>query len=403
MNRKKIFLLGMYATIFIASFGFIMYSALVPAFSDTYHISLAQAGAVGSILCIGQLVIIFFNDYLAERISKPMLIAIGVAVNLVSLFWIAVSASFVSLAAAFFFNGGAISLLNVVMSAYISDIFGEKRNTYLNIFHGIYGLGSLAGPILPTAILVLGGNWKWSYVIMGILSIIIFAVMLGLAIGSKKENQEAEGERLSGTAGYGVKVKKNEPFFKLLRSPRLFIICMATLLFMGFDMTVSTYMSSYLGLKLHAASVAGLTITFYWAGSALGRLIYPVLFARFEVRKYLAIVNIFTAGLLFLGITISRPFPMIVLISLIGLLSGVNFPLEISLACELFPDSSVGATNAVSIFGSLGGIIFPMAAGFLMEHTGYTSLLILGGIMMLSISGCLMLLINMKKKEGYHV
>ena len=112
-------------------------------------------------------------------------------------------------------------------------------------------------------------------------------------------------------------------------------------------------------------------------------------------------VNLVTAVLLVLGLAVTKPAMMIVLIFLVGLLSGVNFPLEIGLACEQFPKSSVGATNAVSIFGSLGGIIFPMLAGGLMDAFGYASLLLLGGLMMLVIAGCLTGVAAMNKNKCY--
>ena len=390
MKNKKILLFSMYVTIFIVSFGFIMYSALVSAFSGTYQISLAEAGSVGSVLCVGQLVMIFLNDLLAEKISRIGLMILGVAAHVISMFWIAVSTSFGSLTAAFFLNGAAISLLNVVMSAYISDLFGEKRNSYLNIFHGVYGLGSLSGPLLPTAILVSGLDWKISYLVIGVLSVALLAAMI-ILVRKEKASQV-----------YSLKnTKEGRTFFSLLKSSGMLTICVAALLFMGFDMTVSTYMSSYLGLALNAASVAGLTITFYWTGSAVGRLLYPVLFAKYDTRKYLIMVNVITAVLLLLGVGVKISSLMILLIFLTGLLSGVNFPLEIGLACEMFPENSVGATNAVSIFGSLGGIIFPMLAGQFMEHMGYKSLLILCGVMMLLIAGCLLLLI--KKREELYV
>ena len=177
----------MYVTIFLASFGFIMYSALVSAFSETYSIPLAKAGIVGSVLCVGQLVMIFFNDMLARRMPRVTLITVGVLAHLVSMFWIAASVSFTSLLAAFFVNGAAISLLNVVMSAYISDLSGDKRNSYLNIFHGVYGLGSLAGPILPTFILACGLNWKLSYFVIGGISFLLLAGLLLLGRKQKKK------------------------------------------------------------------------------------------------------------------------------------------------------------------------------------------------------------------------
>lgn len=411
MKNKKILLFSMYVTIFIVSFGFIMYSALVSAFSGTYQISLPEAGSVGSVLCVGQLVMIFLNDLLAEKISRIGLMILGVAAHVISMFWIAVSTSFGSLTAAFFLNGAAISLLNVVMSAYISDLFGEKRNSYLNIFHGVYGLGSLSGPLLPTAILVSGLDWKISYLVIGVLSVALLAAMI-ILVRKEKASQPTEKKNGRKTAPqaenaaqeqvYSLKnTKEGRTFFALLKSSGMLTICAAALLFMGFDMTISTYMSSYLGQALNAASVAGLTITFYWTGSAVGRLLYPVLFAKYDTRKYLIMVNVITAVLLLLGVGVKISSLMILLIFLTGLLSGVNFPLEIGLACEMFPENSVGATNAVSIFGSLGGIIFPMLAGQFMEHMGYKSLLILCGVMMLLIAGCLLLLI--KKREELYV
>lgn len=388
MRNKKVMVTGMYITIFIVSFGFIMYSALVSSFSSTYRITLAEAGVVGSVLCAGQLVVIFINDILGRRFSKPALTAAGTALHVISMFWIAYAPSFAPLTAAFFLNGAAISLLNVVMSAHISDLFGEKRNSYLNIFHGIYGLGSLAGPILPTVIASRGLNWQASYITVGAVSILVLAFMTALAkaqAGAEERTGEKERERTTS-------------FVLLLRNPAFLIICICALLFMGFDMTVSTYMSSYMEIELGAAAIAGLTITFYWTGSALGRLLYPVLFARFDTRKYLIAVNVLTAALLFAGTGIRGQYAMLAVIAAAGLLSGVNFPLQIGMACELSPENSVGAANAVSVFGSAGGIIFPMLAGAVMERHGNGALLVLSGAMLTAIIVCLAVLIKKRRK-----
>lgn len=388
MRSKKVMLTGMYITIFIVSFGFIMYSALVASFAVTYEITLAEAGIVGSVLCAGQLVVIFLNDYLGRKLTKLVLIVAGTTLHVLSMFWIALSPSFVILIAAFFVNGAAISLLNVVMSAHISDLFQDKRNSYLNIFHGIYGLGSLAGPILPTLIIACGLNWQVSYIIIGMLSILVLIFMAVLA--KAQTNQEISQKREN--------IEGKRTFITLLRNQATVLICICSLLFMGFDMTVSTYMSSYMELELNAAAIAGLTITFYWTGSAVGRLLYPVLFAGFDTRKYLVAVNLLTAVLLFVGTGVSGKYVMLVMIAVIGLLSGVNFPLQIGMACELTPENSVGATNAVSIFGSAGGILFPMLAGTLMELYGNPALLIQSGCMLAAIIICLLVLIKIKKE-----
>ena len=322
-----------------------------------------------------------------------MLIAAGTALHVLSMFWIALSPSFAILTAAFFVNGAAISLLNVVMSAYISDLFQDKRNSYLNIFHGIYGLGSLAGPILPTVITACGLDWQASYIIIGTLSILVLIIMTVLARAQTRRKIPETRENTEG--------KKS--FVALLRNPATVLICISSLLFMGFDMTVSTYMSSYMELELNAAAIAGLTITFYWTGSAVGRLLYPVLFARFDTRKYLVAVDLLTSVLLFAGAGVSGKYVMLVVIAVIGLLSGVNFPLQIGMACELTPENSVGATNAVSIFGSAGGILFPMLAGTVMELYGNPALLIQSGCMLAAIIICLLLLIKLRRSDKGNV
>ena len=152
---KKAKLYFMYVLMFLFAFGFILYSALMPAIRDHYQLTLTQAGWVGAVLSAGQFVILFFNDLLVRRFSRNQLTLMCFIAYILSMVLICLAPPYWALLGAFFVIGMAINLVNVMMSAEISDLFGEERDRYLNYFHGIYGLGSMAGPLLPAVTVAL--------------------------------------------------------------------------------------------------------------------------------------------------------------------------------------------------------------------------------------------------------
>lgn len=385
-REKKVMVCLVYITIFFYAFGYMIYSALIPAFMEKFQISLVEAGMVGSALSVGGLVMLFFSEPLSRRFAQKHLLVLCAAAHVVSILLIALTGSFTLLLAAFFLNGIAGSLCNVFMSAYISDSFPEKRNSYLNLFHGIYGIGALAGPILPTWLMSRsGGRWELSYVLVGGLSALL---LIGMLAAAKREAYvvapPAEG-------------RGDNFVFRAFRSKPLLLICLCTFLFMGENMTMATWMASYMEVHMGAAKIAGIALTFYWSGAALGRVAYPILFARVDARKYLLVSNALCAAAALMGMLLSNAWVMFVIVAFIGLLSGVNFPLDIALACEQMPEHAVSATNAVCFFGSIGGIVFPLLGGWLIANCGYPSMLLL--IAALLICTCVLMGSLIRRKE----
>lgn len=382
MSKKNV-LLSMYITIFWAAFGYIMYSALISSFVEKYQLTLTEAGIIGSVLCVGQLLVQFLCSPLSKRFAKLHLVLMGAAISMVSFVLIAITNSYPVVLFAFLLDGASISLLNVVICAYISDEFSEKRSSYLNLFHGIYGLGSMIGPVLPTILLAKKAGWEKGYWLVCIVGIFIFIRLVFTAksgrCGSKTGREEAS-------------------FIRLMKTPRLLLICFCTMLCVGFDVAISTYMASYFEKGLHAASVAGLAITLYWGGSAAGRLLYPILFARFKPKRFLVVINFLTGGLLILGGAIGSLLFMFIVICLTGLFSGMNYPMEIGFACEVFPENSIAAANATCFSASVGGIITPLIAGKLIEVGGFPLLIILCAAMLGCISLLLILFMRMEKR-----
>lgn len=382
MKEKRKIIVGMYVSLFWASFGYIQYSVLMSVFIQKYALTLSRAGLIGSVLCVGQLVSQFICHPISKRYNKLHMTILGVAASLIAFVMMVTAISYPVLLMAFLIDGASVSFLNVVICAYISDEYGDRRSSYLNLLHGVYGVGSMIGPVLSTMLLAQGIPWEYGYVFIIVTGLLVWAFLL------LKRMSPYGGVRSGG---------ETESFVRLLRDRRLLLICGCTFLCVGFDVVIGTYMAAYLENVLQAGKIAGLSITAYWGGSAAGRFLYPPLFSKFEPKRFLIAANVVSAGLLLVGGCLKSAGVMFAVMSLVGMLSGMNYPMEIGFACEVFPDNSISATNATCFMASIGGVIAPLIAGKLIDTTGYHAMIIQGVSMLLLISLLLTILSRRSK------
>lgn len=382
-NKRKILTI-MFLSMFWCSFGYIMYSALVSTFINKYSLTISEAGLMGSVLCGGQFLAQFVCGPLSKRFTKLQLVFISGCVSALSLLMIATSFTYPILLVAFLMNGLSISLMNVAICAYISDEFPDRRSSYLNIFHGIYGMGSMLGPVLPTVLLAQKMNWQCGYTGVIIIELIILCILFTL------RKTPYCGKKTEGSA---------QPFVALLKNPRLIMLCGCTMLAVGSDTVIGTYMATYFETQLNAVAIGGIAITFFWGGSAVGRFLYPLLFSRFHPKKFVATVNLLTSILLIIGLLMKNTAVMFIVMGFTGMFSGFNYPMEIGFACELFPADSILATNAVCFFASVGGIIAPLITGKLIESGGYSLMIMQVVVMLAGITVILAALVKIEQKK----
>ena len=381
---KKAKLYFMYVLMFLFAFGFILYSALMPAIRDHYQLTLTQAGWVGAVLSAGQFVILFFNDLLVRRFSRNQLTLMCFIAYILSMVLICLAPPYWALLGAFFVIGMAINLVNVMMSAEISDLFGEERDRYLNYFHSIYGLGSMAGPLLPAVTVALNWHWTSSFVIVSVLCGVMLLSFLKVDLKSPPTSVQAEAQGS----------------FSLLKSKPLLIISGAAFLYIGMDMTVCSWISGFLvDIWQMTESTAGLAVTLYWIGAALGRLAHPTLFGRVDVKKYLILANLLGAVIFGLCAAIGGSVLSWGLL-VVGFATGSSFPLLIGMGCSLFPDNSGAATNVVVIAGSIGGAVFPWLSGVLNDVLSYTAGFVALNIGMLGGVAVLIAVLGAMKNKG---
>ena len=172
----KIIIYCLFGIMFFFAISSTMTGILVPDLTETYHLNSMQIGLIGSVQSVGSMVAMIFGGILSDRFSKLRLIALFFAIYTVVLYLIGMVPAFAVLLVLYVLMGVANSYLNLLLSAFISEAYGEKRTTYLNMIHAFYSLGSLAGPVYATMVQKSGQHWNTSFVNLGILCTVITVV-----------------------------------------------------------------------------------------------------------------------------------------------------------------------------------------------------------------------------------
>lgn len=124
--RMKIIIYCLFGIMFFFAISSTMTGILVPDLTETYHLNSMQIGLIGSVQSVGSMVAMIFGGILSDRFSKLRLIALFFAIYTVVLYLIGMVPAFAVLLVLYVLMGVANSYLNLLLSAFISEAYGEK-------------------------------------------------------------------------------------------------------------------------------------------------------------------------------------------------------------------------------------------------------------------------------------
>ena len=387
--RMKIIIYCLFGIMFFFAISSTMTGILVPDLTETYHLNSMQIGLIGSVQSVGSMVAMVFGGVLSDRFSKLRLIALFFAIYTVVLYLIGMVPAFVVLLVLYVLMGVANSYLNLLLSAFISEAYGEKRTTYLNMIHAFYSLGSLAGPVYATMVQKSGQHWNTSFVNLGILCTVITVIFLAIIAPVKVEAKKGDS---GNTIREAVKLLSNR------KLQLLAILCCA---YMGHQslicLWISTYAQNGLGLS---ADIGSNSLILFWAGVVLGRFSQPVIDKRMDYRRWLQYTCLIAAILYTASFIIGNGVFLVVTLFLVGAMTGAAFPTIIGMACSLYPQFSGTATSAVSLASSVSGTILSWLIGVLVEKAGYLTGMMIIPVLLVLCSIILAVIIGPQKKKA---
>lgn len=359
-GRMRLIVYCLFGIMFFFAISSTMIGILVPEIIADYSLTNTEIGIIGSVQSIGSITAMIFGGVLSDRFPKLRLIMISFAAYTALLFGIGAAPAYAMLLVLFLGLGIANSYLNLLISAFISEAYGERRTAYLNMVHAFFSIGSLAGPAYASLFLQNGQTWNRSFINLGIFCSIVTLLFVTLAIPVKET---------ASSAG-------NKTFFKdvyrLLTDKHILVLSLLCSAYMGHQSAVGLWIAAYMQDGLGLSQALGSTaLTLFWAGIVVGRLMQPIIAKKIDYECWLCVCCLIS-GFLYTGaFLLGNGIVIILVLFLVGALTGAAFPSIIGMACSRFPNLSGTATSALSLINALIGTVLSATIGMLVDTGGF--------------------------------
>ncbi len=334
---------------------------LVTSFQRQYGIDKGVVGLLFLAGSFGYILAGFSSGFLVEKLGQRRFLMLGAGALTSGAVVMTFKPPFALVVLTFLLLGFGIATLDAGLNAYIAAL--PRSTVLLNNLHAFYGIGALGGPLIASTLLDLKWDWITVYMIWAALSLLVL-VSLGLIYRSSAAHTEVDRE--NGPQG--------NILGSVLRLPVVWLAALFLLVYVGAEVSIGVWSYSFLTEERKVPGLlAGWTVSGYWLGLTLGRLVL----ARFAERLKLsnrALIEGCLAGF-GVGVLLVWLVPVDAVgafgLWLAGFALGPIFPTTIALVPNMVSPRLVqGAIGFIASVGSMGAAIFPWIAGVLAQGLG---------------------------------
>lgn len=317
-NNTLIVVVTAYLIFIILGFPDGMLGVAWPSMMREFGVQNAQMGAMLLAATIGFLITSFNTGRLIRGFGISTLLVSSSVVRAVGLLGIALAPEWTLLVAASFAFGLGSGAIDGGMNTYFAMTIRSPR--LMNWLHASFGLGATIAPIMLTALFSLGVIWRWGYVIVAVLQLVM-GVLVFVRAGDWQMRGEAAGMEQRGS---------RQRARATLRRPIVWVNIALFFVYAGLEVTAGNWSYSlFTEARGVPPETAGLWAGLYWGSFTVGRFFFGVIADRFAVIatiRTMALTAIAAAallwwnptnwlgfvGLLALGFALAPVFPLLV-------------------------------------------------------------------------------------------
>ena len=355
-------------------------------------LSLSQSGSLVSFMQMGSLTAILLSLILMKRLRQTTVTRIGYGFLIFALIAISVTSGSFLLFALYMVLGFSAFLIDSGSNAVLASDYYEKRTLYIPLLHFCYSAGAIVTGfvILPFK----GSLWRFAYGTVGAL----VAIVIILAYLEKRY-------RLTNTKKRGIaKIVPSEvqagPILPILKDKAFITYTLALMLYMGSQIICATWIPVYVEMELlQSPAITGTSLTVFWIGIAISRLIMGPIMHKGGNPFALSIVGTFMAGLTLFALPfVSNILFVLALVALCGFFAGASIPMYIVVTASWYPKNTAFISLSYILGGTIGKMIFPWLVTKIAEayNLGYA---LMSSSLMLFISAVLIILVQKTTKE----
>ena len=295
---------------------------------------------------------------LMGKIGKKYTIVISLAITVVAMLMPLLSYSFANLLVAFALLGISNTILQVSLNPLIAGVVSAgKVASTLTLGQFIKSLSSFLGPILVGAAASFWGNWKWTFLLYAVVSLLSL-IWLCFGIPDKREEVSRAGLRST---------------LLLLFDRKVLLLFLGILFIVGVDVGLNIMIPDFLitrtDLPLRSA---GLGTSLYFVSRMAGSFLGALLLVRVKPSVYLRVSMLVAVGAFLLLLGLDALWAMLVLIAIIGFSCASVFSILFSYALQHQPERG-NELSALMIMGVSGGALVSPVLGFLSDSFGATA------------------------------
>jgi fucose permease len=327
-----------------------------PSIRAGFDVPLDALGALLVATTAGSALSSFSSGRLLASLSLGALLSLSCALTAVALLGYAAAPAWSVMVAFGVVSGLGAGAIDAGLNTWVATRHGPRM---LSLLHAFYGVGTTAGPLLMTGILLAGDSWQRGYLLVAV-------AQLALALGFAATRRRWPPRTRDGRSGDAP-----APMRATLREPAARLGAAAFLLYVGLEAGAGAWTYTV----LHEArgvpiATAGSALSVFWGALLLARVAFGLLPARAALDSTLRVCM---AGCIAgAGLFAAAPGPTATLagVALLGAACGPVFPLLIaSTPARLGPAHTANAVGVQVAASALGQSLVPAAFGWLADET----------------------------------
>jgi fucose permease len=247
-------------------------------------------------------------------------------------------------------------MFDVGISTLCLETHPEGKGKALNLLHFFFGTGAVAGPILALFLSAYPSGWRLAFAVSATGPVFILFILAFTRLPS---------------APHVEKEKK----FEVYKRPLLWWAALTLCLYCGMEWGIGAWFPSYWKESIFAGTLnPALATSLFWLTFSLGRFLVGPWADRWGFRRFLAISFTVTLVLMMLWLIFPNSAIALILVLLIGFVIAGQYPTIVALASQKFPSSSGQVTSFLSVFGTIGTLIWPPAIGVMADKSNIGNL-----------------------------
>ncbi|KAF4982535.1 hypothetical protein FZEAL_1845, partial [Fusarium zealandicum] len=337
--------------------------ALLPYIETYYAVDYTTVSTIFAIPVVGYIFAALVNNWIHYTLGQRGVALIAPICRLMAYIPLALHPPFPVLPCVLVLAGFGNGLQDSAYNAWVGNM--HSANELLGFLHGSYGLGATIGPLVASA-MVTKGNLEWYTFFYIVIGLVMVELVVGVAAFWNATGAEYQ-RRIRFEQG------KNHTTTRMaMREPITWLVAIFLVGYIAVEVSLGGWIVTFMLRVRHVKPfLAGVTVTLFWLGLTLGRVVLGFITARIGEKLAITIYLVLSIGLELVYWLVPSFVASIISVMFLGFFLGPLFPAAIVAATKLLPaDYHISAIGFAAAIGGGGAAIGPFAVGAIAQHKG---------------------------------